>query len=388
MRTRLLSILLYIVSMVTLLGLPLAACTQAPAPTETATTPQTVTVAATPLVIPILVNMIAPSVVRVITDEGMGSGIVIDKQGFVLTNSHVVEGSQSMTVVLADKREYPASVVGRDEIKDLAVLKISATNLSMATLGNSEKLSLGDEVIAIGYPLDLTGSATISRGIVSAFRIDNESGLTYIQTDASINPGSSGGALINSTGEVVGIVVSTIRVADGLPIQGMNFAIAIDSAKPSIPRLLAGESILKPLTWLTYTDAADGYSIQYPITWERYRTLGLPYSVMTFSGPPLSLASVNVNSIKPAGNAPLSSALDSLLHKSELLSRRDLMWQGIYPAIEFTYLNNLVPTTQRKQLVTRRGNSIYIVEAAASQSEYDTYSSTFDFIIDSFRLTN
>jgi len=199
----------------------------------------------TPVSLPTIasaVSKVKPAVVRIITEYGMGSGMVIDKAGYVLTNSHVVEGSQTATVILTDGQDLSASILGRDEIADLAILQISGTNLPFVTLGDSDKLEGTEEVIAIGYPLDLEGSATVSSGIVSALR--NYGGVDYIQTDTAINPGNSGGPLINLDGEVIGINVLTIRVVGGLPIEGMNFAIAINSAKPIIPRLIAGESIL------------------------------------------------------------------------------------------------------------------------------------------------
>ncbi len=227
---------------------------------------------ATPVSLPSIasaVDKVRPAVVRIITEYGMGSGMIIDKAGYVLTNSHVVEDSQKAMVILTDGQEVSASILGRDEVTDLAILQISGKNLPVVTLGDSDKLAGTEEVIAIGYPLDLEGGATVSSGIVSALR--NYGGVDYIQTDTAINPGNSGGPLINLEGEVIGINVMTIRVAGGLPIEGMNFAIAINSAKPMVPRLIAGESILKP--WVTYTNNADGYSIQYPSTW---RLITLP----------------------------------------------------------------------------------------------------------------
>ncbi len=336
---------------------------------------------------------ISPAVVRVITESATGSGMIIDKAGYVLTNSHVVEGSQSIKVVFADKREYPASMIGRDEIKDLAILKIMATNLPVVTLGNSEKLTPGDEVIAIGYPLDLTGSATISRGIVSALRKDTENGLTYIQTDASINPGSSGGALINLSGEVVGINVMIIRVAGGTPIEGINFAIAINSAKPIIPKLIAGESVLKP--WATYTNRQYKYSILYPSTWEITESQEPELKgFFTIRSPGTASISLFIPSLAP--DYTPSEHVDNVLRIRSsfqlvfrVLSREDLMWQGVYPACEWTSLSQFSKnsaSTKTKALTLSRNGYQYQVWASANESEYDAYSSTFDTVIASFRL--
>jgi S1-C subfamily serine protease len=270
-KIRRLLILLVMVFSVAVLMLPLNACTQATAPevysTPTVTVTETLTAIPSPAFTPNLsptspyttpplltptlkpittslpsisdvVAKVSPSVVRVITSSGTGSGMIIDIAGSVLTNNHVVEDSKNITVMLNDGRKLSASVQGRDEITDLAILKVSGNNMPTVTFVDSSRLGQGEEVLAIGYPLDLEGSSTISKGIISAFR--NEGGVDYIQTDAAVNPGNSGGPLINLKGEVVGINTMTIRVANGLPIQGLNFAISINSAKPIIPKLIAG----------------------------------------------------------------------------------------------------------------------------------------------------
>ena len=212
--------------------------------TATVTITATQTSTSTTTAIANILAKVSPAIVRVITESGMGSGMIIDKAGYVLTNSHVIEGSNSISVELNSGLKLPASILGRDEINDLAILQIFSDNFPVVILGDSDKVIQGEEVIAIGYPLDLQGSATISRGIVSAVR--NESGINYVQTDAAINPGNSGGALINLDGEVIGINTMGIRVAGGTSIEGMNFAIAINSAKPIIPKLIAGISNLNP----------------------------------------------------------------------------------------------------------------------------------------------
>jgi serine protease Do len=168
------------------------------------------------------------------TETGVGSGIILTADGFVLTNKHVVEGSTSLTVTLADGSKYPASVVKESDTEDLALVKVEATGLSPATLGQSSKIAVGQTAIAIGSPLG-TYTETVTKGIVSA--LDREitvrddqtgrpvtlSGL--IQTDAAINPGNSGGPLLNAAGQVIGVNTATASSAEGL-----GFAIAIDKA--------------------------------------------------------------------------------------------------------------------------------------------------------------
>ena len=177
------------------------------------------------------VAKVEPAVVRVETEDSMGSGMIIDKSGYILTNNHIVEGVQSARVILMDGGQFPGTVVERDELRDLAVIKIAVSGFSLpvVTLGNSDKLETGEEVIAIGYSLGLEGKATVSKGIISAFRTGD--GVRYIQTDASINPGNSGGPLINFKGEVIGIAIAKV-VHEA--VEGMGFAIAINGAKPLI----------------------------------------------------------------------------------------------------------------------------------------------------------
>jgi serine protease Do len=166
--------------------------------------------------------------------QGAGSGVIISQDGYILTNNHVVEGAQEVTVTLADKEEYKAQVVGRDPKTDLAVLKIEAKKtLPSAAMGDSEHLRVGDWVVAIGNPFGL--SHTVTSGIVSAKGRVIGAGPydDFIQTDASINPGNSGGPLFNMSGEVVGINTAIIPYG-----QGIGFAIPVNTAKPLIPQLV------------------------------------------------------------------------------------------------------------------------------------------------------
>ena len=173
--------------------------------------------------------------------QGAGSGVIISKDGYILTNNHVVEGAKEVTVTLADKNEYTAEIIGLDPKTDLAVLKIEAKkNLPTAGLGDSESLQVGDWVVAIGNPFGL--NHTVTSGIVSAKGRVIGAGPydDFIQTDASINPGNSGGPLFNLKGEVVGI--NTAIIPQG---QGIGFAIPIATAKPLIPQLVSDGEITR-----------------------------------------------------------------------------------------------------------------------------------------------
>ncbi|MEO3868449.1 trypsin-like peptidase domain-containing protein [Nonomuraea sp. B12E4] len=182
---------------------------------------------------------VLPSVVSIEAGRAGGSGFAVDDRGHILTNAHVVSGEPEVTVVLNDGRRLNARVIGEDDGEDLAVLEVGyPEDLTPATLGRSSDLAVGDQVLAIGSPLGLTG--TVTAGIVSA--TDREVRLgghqrTAVQTDASINPGNSGGPLVNTRGEVVG-VNTAIAASRGGGNIGIGFAIPIDRAAPIAERII------------------------------------------------------------------------------------------------------------------------------------------------------
>ncbi|WP_195283700.1 S1C family serine protease [Harryflintia acetispora] len=173
-----------------------------------------------------------------VTAQAAGSGVIISQDGYIVTNNHVIDGAQKITVRLKDGEEtYDATLVGTDPQTDLAVIKIEAENLSAAVMGSSDSLQVGDETVAIGNPLGELGG-TVTNGIVSALNrevtIDGETH-TLIQTNAAINPGNSGGGLFNDKGELIGIVVAK---SSGSGIEGLGFAIPVDKAKTVIEDLI------------------------------------------------------------------------------------------------------------------------------------------------------
>lgn len=176
---------------------------------------------------------------------GMGSGVIIREDGFMLTNNHVVEGTDSVKVELSDGRRLDATIVGTDPATDLAVLKVEATGLSAVTLGDSDAIQVGDWVLAIGSPfgLDQTVTAGIISGKNRVQRIigDGEGFEDFLQTDAAINPGNSGGPLVNLRGEVVGI--NTAILSRSGASAGIGFAIPIGLARPVVDSIIESGSV-------------------------------------------------------------------------------------------------------------------------------------------------
>ena len=184
---------------------------------------------------------------------GVGSGIILRSDGFILTNSHVVEGAKVVRVGLPGGKQYNGRIWKEAPDKDLALVKIEATGLPVARIGNSDRIELGQDVIAIGDPLGFSG--TVTRGIVGGLSRDIKVGQVQypamIQTDAAINPGSSGGALINLSGEVLGVNTLIYNGPNGTrPSQGLGFAIPITHAVAVAKTLVAQRPVSSGKPWL------------------------------------------------------------------------------------------------------------------------------------------
>ena len=210
------------------------------------------------------------------TATASGSGIIISEDGYILTNNHIVATSSSesyyevseatkVTVTLFnDETEYEAKIVGKDEQTDLAVIKIEKSGLSKAEFADSDSIKVGEFAMAVGNPLGMQSSVTC--GIISAVNrevTDSEGKkFTLIQTDASINSGNSGGALVNAKGEVIGI--NTLKLS-GTGIEGMGFAIPINSAKSVIDQLIEFQTVKRPALGITATAITEDQSKRYNV---------------------------------------------------------------------------------------------------------------------------
>ncbi len=182
---------------------------------------------------------------------GLGSGVIIDSEGYILTNEHVISGAEKIKVTLSDGREFDAKVIGKDYRSDLAVIKIDAHNLPVVKLGDSDTLKIGQWVLAIGNPFGFAienPEPTVTFGVISALHRDlprlgkRRAYYDLIQTDAAINPGNSGGPLVNLKGEIIGINVAIITTTGAY--EGIGFAIPVNLAKKILRKLIKGEKIL------------------------------------------------------------------------------------------------------------------------------------------------
>ena len=190
--------------------------------------------------------------------KGAGSGVIISKDGYIMTNNHVIKDARKITVTTADKQTYDATLVGADSMNDVAVLKIKANGLTPATYGNSDQLQVGDMAVAIGNPLGELGG-TVTAGIISAtdreLSIDGKT-MKLLQTDSSINPGNSGGGLFNGDGQLIGLVVAKSAGSD---VEGLGFAIPINTAASVAQQLMdKGYVSGQPWTGMTYTEGSSG----------------------------------------------------------------------------------------------------------------------------------
>ena len=208
---------------------PLPTPTPTPAPTPTPTLSETI-------------QRLKPSVVRIETVFGSGSGVIFDTEGgsaYILTNHHVIEFASQVTITVRDSDKYTATIIGEDPLRDLAVLRICCGSFQSVPFGSASQVTSGTEILVIGYALGLSGEATVSRGVISAVRYSQRIQGNYIQTDAAVNPGNSGGPMFSMSGKILGIV--TLKwVEEG--IEGIGFALSSSLVQRHLASLRAGTS--------------------------------------------------------------------------------------------------------------------------------------------------
>lgn len=220
-----------------------------------------------------LVDALRPSVVQIQTEVGAGTGFIIDEDGHIVTNNHVIVNqtgspARNITATLSGGDEFSAEVVGRDPPTDLAVLRIDATDIEPVPLGDSEATRVGEPVIAMGNALNLPGGPTVTTGVVSAKgRLIQETNVTIpdaLQTDAAINPGNSGGPLVNYQGEVVGITTA-VALAQGEFANNIGLAISINVAEPLIEELIDIGEIDRGMLGVAIQRVQELYLPCYPV---------------------------------------------------------------------------------------------------------------------------
>ncbi|CCF83776.1 S1C family serine protease [Nitrolancea hollandica] len=270
-----------------------ASASPAPSSSSSSTAPAPVATGDFQEAIRQVVQRVKPAVVQITSQQsqpgqfnepftvpsGVGSGIIYDNQGHILTNNHVVDGAQQFLVTLPDGRTFKdAKLIGNDPQTDLAVIQISGDNLPVAELGDSDQLQVGDWVVAIGNALGLPGGPTVTQGVVSALdRTAQEPGdgtrssgpylFGVIQTDAPINPGNSGGPLANLAGQVIGINTLVAGQAEpGVQAQGIGFAISMATAKPIADELVANGKVVHPYMGIGYVPLNPGSAAQMSVS--------------------------------------------------------------------------------------------------------------------------
>jgi len=215
-----------------------------------------------------IVKRIVDGLVQIVTDSGNGSGFAVSADGLIITNAHVVGREPRVTVHIVNCGSLPGQVLGRNEVLDLAVVKVEPPRaLKPMPMGDPNSVEVGEEVLALGFPLsDTLGQEyAVTRGIVSSRRTWDS--VSYFQTDAAINPGNSGGPLVNRQGQVIGVNTSSYTGADGI-----SFAISVAEVRQNLPSLASGVDVLVEPTreWWTYENDRYGYCLLVHPSWDLY----------------------------------------------------------------------------------------------------------------------
>lgn len=256
-------------------------------------------------------------------EQSSGSGIIISGDGYILTNYHVISGSDSIVVTLSTGEEVNATVVGVDSVTDLALLKINKTGLSAASLGDSSAVTVGQLAIVVGNPIGEELSNTVTAGVISAtnrtLNVENTV-LNLIQTDAAVNPGNSGGPLLNSNGEVIGILTAkriyagTTESGETIYAEGIAFAIPINDAKPIIEALKSQGYVSRAGLGVTIKEISNTTSKYYGVN------KGLYISSVTKNGPAAQAGLKTGDMITKFGETTVSTSdeLTSVIKKTNI----------------------------------------------------------------------
>jgi serine protease DegQ len=247
--------------------------------------------------------------------RGVASGVIVGSEGYILTNHHVVDEAERILVTLPDNRRFDGQVLGTDPEDDLAIVKIDGTHLPTAPMGDSARLRQGEWVIAIGNPLGFDSSVTV--GVVSAerngrpFPVEGKLLRHVIQTDAAINQGNSGGALVNLSGELIGINTAIVSTSAAGGSIGIGFAIPVNDARPVMKELIQYGRMLRPWIGIRYKPAGDGSEPEDPMDAPWQRGIGLGH---------VSATGVIVDKVQPGSPAEVAG-----IRKGDVIHRLDTM---------------------------------------------------------------
>lgn len=206
---------------------------------------------------------------RPVETEGVGSGVIFRKDGYIVTNNHVIAGAKELIVSLADGNSVTGELVGADEMTDIAVVKVNAKDLPVAKFGNSDDVMVGEPAIAIGNPMGLEFQGSVTVGVISALNRTlelNDRRVKLLQTDAAISPGNSGGALVNADGEIIGI--NSAKLATN-GVEGMGFAIPINTVQAVIDELMEKGYVARPYLGVTIFDKQTAARYGYTLSIEK-----------------------------------------------------------------------------------------------------------------------
>lgn len=213
--------------------------------------------------------------------EGVGSGVIFRKDGYIVTNNHVISGAKELIVSLPDGRSLKGKLIGADEMTDLAVVKVDAKDLPAASFGDSDKIVVGEPAIAIGNPMGLEFKGSVTSGVISALNrtLDiSDKRVKLLQTDAAINPGNSGGALVNADGEVIGINSAKVAVNG---VEGMGFAIPINTVQNIINEIMDKGYVARPYLGVSVFDPETAGRYGYQLNIDK----GVYIFQLTLNGP-------------------------------------------------------------------------------------------------------
>ncbi len=325
--------------------------TPTPTPTPTATPTPTPTPTPMPTATPTpslsdVVRRVRAAVVKIETPSGLGSGLIFEIQeqtAFVITNYHVIENNEQVNVIVNDSTPYRGTVLGTDDVRDLAVVRICCGSFRKLPFGDALALNPGDQVVTMGYALGIDGPATVTMGIVSAVRYFPALSSSMIQTDAAINPGNSGGPMFSLQGEVLGI--NTFKVS-ATSVEGVGFAVAETTVQEQIPILRFAQpyAVPTPTTTLPPTPtphprisngiytARQGFSLEIPAGWDidddpsrvgiRISHPDTPASIIAFA---TSISDLSIERIRSGNLSPsrLTGWSDYRITSTQLLSRKN-----------------------------------------------------------------